>query len=199
MYQCSLITRRFGRAHRFANLAHRVVGIRLETPRLIIRPFEPRDAEPWLAMVNDLDVNRYLPRGPLPTLDSFRSVIERRHVMERDRGHALWAVDSKETGSFVGQCGLVPVEGKGPEIDLAYHFNKASWGKGYATEAATAVLAYGLGPLGLDRVIAVVMPENAASCRVVEKAGLRFEGVATYYGIPGGRKYVIERDPIEPA
>jgi RimJ/RimL family protein N-acetyltransferase len=113
--------------------------------------------------------------------------------MERDRGHALWAVDSKVARSFVGQCGLVPVEGKGPEIELAYHFKKASWGKGYATEAAIAVLAQGLGAIGLERIIAVVMPENAASCRVVEKAGMRFEGIAAYYGISRLKKYAADR------
>jgi Acetyltransferase (GNAT) domain len=56
-----------------------------------------------------------------------------------------------------------------------------------------AVLEYGLGSIGLDRVIAVVIPENVASCRVAEKAGMRFEGIATYYGIAGLKKYVGER------
>jgi len=113
--------------------------------------------------------------------------------MERERGYTLWAVEAKATGEFVGQSGLVPVEGIGPEIEIAYHFAKTSWGKGYATEAAIAVLAHGLGDLGLARVIAIVMPSNVASCRVVEKAGMRLEGTATYYGISDLRKYVAER------
>lgn len=113
--------------------------------------------------------------------------------MERERGYAMWAVDAKETSGFVGQCGLFPAEGKGPEIELAYHFDKAWWRKGYATEAAVAVLAQGLCPIGLERIIAVVMPANIASCRVVEKAGMRFEGLATYYGIAGLKKYSADR------
>lgn len=170
------------------------MSIRLETARLVIRSFEPRDAESWLALVTDPDVCRYLPAGPPPTLDTFFTVLERRHALERERGFALWAVDAKETGAFVGQCGLYPAEGTGPEIELAYHYDTSVWGKGYGTEAASAVLAYAFGPLELDRAIAVVMPENVGSCRVVEKAGMRFEGTATYYGIEGLRKYVAERD-----
>jgi RimJ/RimL family protein N-acetyltransferase len=174
------------------------VSTRLETARLIIRTFEPQDAEPWIAMVSDPEVRRFLPPGPVPTMETFQSAIERRHAMEREHGYAMWAVDVKETGAFVGQCGLQPVERTGPEVELAYHFNKASWNKGYATEAAIAVLAHGLGPIGLDRVIAVVVPENIGSWRVMEKAGMRYEGLATYYDMPGLKKYVAEREGWRP-
>ena len=170
------------------------MGMRLETERLVIRTFELRDAEPWLALVTDPDVSRYLPAGPTPTSDTFFRMLERRHAMEREHGYAIWAVDDRKTGAFVGQCGLCPIEGTGPEIEIAYHYTKTSWGRGYGTEAAIAVLAYGLGPLGLDRVIAVVMAQNIGSCRVVEKAGMHFEGTATYYGIPNLRKYATARD-----
>jgi RimJ/RimL family protein N-acetyltransferase len=170
------------------------MGIRLETERLIVRSFEPRDADDWLALLSDPDVRRYLPPGPAPTRDTFSSALDRRRAMESDRGFAMWAVDAKETGSFIGQCGLYPIEGTGPEIEIAYHYTKASWGKGYGTEAAIAVLGHALGPLGLDRVIALVMEQNLGSRRVVEKAGMRFEGTATYYSIPNLRKYVAARD-----
>jgi RimJ/RimL family protein N-acetyltransferase len=156
------------------------MSVRLETTRLVIRTFESRDLESWLALVNDPEVGRYTSPSPPATLDTFRSMIERRHAMEHERGYAMWAVDGKETGAFVGQCGLYPAEGKGPEVELAYHFGPVAWNRGYATEAATAVLA-------------LVMPENAASCRVAEEAGMRFEGIATYYDIAGLRKYMAER------
>jgi [ribosomal protein S5]-alanine N-acetyltransferase len=166
----------------------------LETERLVIRSFEPRDAQPWLEMVTDPDVRRFLPPGPLPRLETFAAAMVRRQAMEREHGYAMWAVEIKETGAFVGQCGLYPAEHKGPEIELAYHFDKASWNNGFATEAATAALAHGLGAIGLDRVIALVMPKNVGSRRVVEKAGMRFAGTATYYDLPGLRKYVADRE-----
>jgi [ribosomal protein S5]-alanine N-acetyltransferase len=171
------------------------VTTRLETARLVIRSFESRDAEAWVAMVNDPEVVRFLPPGPAPTMETFADLIERRHAMEREIGYTMWAVDDKTTGTFVGQCGIRPVdEGAGPEIDLAYHYTTASWGRGYATEAVIAVLAHGLGPVGLDRIMAVAMAENIGSWRVMEKAGLRYQGRVNYFGLEGLKKYVAERD-----
>jgi ribosomal-protein-alanine N-acetyltransferase len=171
------------------------VSTRLETARLVIRTFEPRDADPWFAMVSEPEFGRFLPAGPTRTLESFQGVIEGRQAMEHELGYAIWAVEEKATGAFVGQCGIRPVdEGNGPEMDLAYHFRKASWNKGYATEAATAVLAHGLGPAGLDRVMAVAMPQNIGSWRVMEKAGMRYQGRVDYYGLTDLVKYLAERD-----
>jgi [ribosomal protein S5]-alanine N-acetyltransferase len=167
----------------------------LETPRLVIRTFEARDAESWLALVTDPEVLRFLPPGPDPTIEDSQRVISDRRVMERDLGHAMWAVEEKTTMAFVGQCGLRPVdEGAGREIDLAYHYTTASWNKGYGTEAAIAVLAHGLGPVGLDAIMAVVVPENVGSWRVMEKAGMRYEGLVDYYGMVGLKKYAAARN-----
>lgn len=170
------------------------MSTRLETARLVIHTFEPRDAGPWFAMVGEPEFGRFLPPGPARTPMSFDSVIEGRHAMEREVGYAMWAVDEKATGAFIGQCGIRPVdEGNGPEIDLAYHFRKASWNRGYATEAALAVLAHALGPVGLDSVMAVAMPENIGSWRVMEKAGMRYQGHVDYYGLTSLVKYLAER------
>jgi ribosomal-protein-alanine N-acetyltransferase len=168
-----------------------LVSTRLETARLVIRTFEARDGGPWLAMVTDPEVRRFLPPGPDPTMEDIQRVIGERQAMERELGHAMWAVEDKATGTFAGQCGLRPVdEGAGPEIDLAYHFIRACWGKGYGTEAAVAVLAHGLGPVGLDCIMAVVVPQNVGSWRVMEKAGMRYAGLVDYYGLEGLKKYV---------
>jgi len=94
-----------------------------------------------------------------------------------------------------GKCGLRPVdEGAGPEIDLACHYTRAGWNKGYATEAAIAVIGRGLGPVGLATIMAVTVPENIGSWRVMEKAGMRYEGLVDYYGMKGLKKYVAARE-----
>jgi RimJ/RimL family protein N-acetyltransferase len=176
------------------------MSTRLETARLVIRTFEPRDAGAWIAMVNDPEVNRFLPPSADATMAIFQEAIQRRHSMEREIGYTMWAVEDKATGAFLGQCGIRPVdEGAGPEIDLAYHYTRASWNKGYATEAVIAVLAHGLGPVGLDRIMAVAMPENVGSWRVMEKVGMRYQGLVDYYGLAGLKKYVAERDWWSPA
>ena len=141
-----------------------VVSTRFETARLVIRTFQARDVDPWLAMVTDPEVRRFLPAGPVPTME-----LARRIIGERD-------------------------EGAGPEIDLAYHYTRASWNKGYATEAAIAVIGHGLGPVSLAAIMVVVVPENIGSWRVMEKAGMRYQGLVDYYGMEGLKKYIAARE-----
>ena len=175
----------------------RFVGLRLETARLVIRPYDGGDVEAWIAMLNEPEVRRFLPLGPVATAEAFGRALESRHVMERELGYAMWAVEERTTGTFIGQCGLRPAksmdENAGAEIDLGYHFGRVSWNKGFATEAAVAVLAHGLGPLGLDSIMAVAAPGNVGSWRVMEKAGMRYVGQAAYYGSNDLKKYVAEQ------
>ena len=181
------------------------MSTRIETARLVIRTLEARDADPWIALVNDPEVVRFVPPEPAKTMETFQAVLEARHAMERDTGHAVWAVEERQTGMFIGQCGLRPVdEGAGPEIEMAYHYTRSSWNRGYGTEVVIAVLAHGLGPVGLDRVMAVAMTENIGSWRVMEKAGMRYEGLVSYFGLSGLKKYAAGRQwwrppPARPA
>jgi RimJ/RimL family protein N-acetyltransferase len=172
------------------------MATRIETERLIVRTFQGRDGDAWVAMFSDPDVTRFLPEGPR-TDEAFQNQLSARHAMEAELGYAMWAVEARATSTFIGQCGLRPAAAMDPkagaEIDLAYHFTRASWNKGYATEAVVAVLAHGLGPVGLDRVMAVALPENVGSWRVMEKAGMQYEGTADYYGLQGLKKYSAER------
>jgi RimJ/RimL family protein N-acetyltransferase len=173
------------------------VGLRLETARLVIRPYDHGDLEAWIAMLSDPEVRRFLPPGPGPTAEMFERALESRHAMECEIGYAMWAVEERTTGTFIGQCGLRPAksmdEKAGSEIDLGYHLARASWNRGFATEAAVAVLAHGLGPLGLYSIMAVAAPGNVGSWRVMEKAGMRYEGRAEYYGSKDLKKYVAEQ------
>lgn len=173
------------------------MATRIEAERLVLRTFQARDGDAWVAMFSDPQVTRFLPGGAPRTKDTFETQLAARHAMEAELGYAMWAVEGKATGTFIGQCGLRPAAtmdpNAGSEIDLAYHLTRASWGKGYATEAVVAVLGHGLGPVGLERVMAVALPENVGSWRVMEKAGMRYEGRAAYYGLDGLKKYGAER------
>jgi len=167
--------------------------MRLETPRLVIRSFDPSDAAGMLAVFGDPEVRKYLPPFPNPTLETMQASVARRMAMERDHGHGLWAVERRDTGELIGDCGLMLVEGTGPEVEVAYHYKRTAWNNGFGTEAAIAVLAYGFGPIGLEHVIAICFPENVGSWRIMEKAGMRYEGTGDYYGLTGLKKYVADR------
>jgi RimJ/RimL family protein N-acetyltransferase len=176
----------------------RFVGTRLETARLVIRTFEDRDADPWIAMFSDPEVVRFLGPPRVPTMEIFQGAIESRHLMEREIGYAMWAVEDRMTRGFIGQCGLRPASSMdkdaGSEIDLGYHFVTGSWNKGYGTEAAVAVLAHGFGAMGLESIMAVAVPENVGPWRVMEKAGMRYARLADFYGFHGLKQYVADRE-----
>lgn len=96
----------------------------------------------------------------------------------------FWTVVEKETGTVIGQGGLVPIEFNGPEIELGYRLGKPYWGRGYASEVARASAGYGFGVLGHDRLVAVSYPENIGSRRVLEKTGFEERGLTdVYYGV----------------
>lgn len=167
--------------------------MRLETDRLVIRSSVQSDAPSLQRLFSDPDVRRWLPAGEPWTLERAQQAIEARIAGERDRGYAAWIVERKD-GEFIGSCALQLVERKGPEIEIAYHYIPSAWGKGYGTEVAAAVLGYGFGTLGLERIIALAYPENVGSWRIMEKVGMRSDGIASYYGIERLKKYVVDRD-----
>jgi RimJ/RimL family protein N-acetyltransferase len=94
----------------------------------------------------------------------------------RERGCGLWIIELRQGGTFVGDCGLTPQEVEGTtEIEVGYHVQPSLQHQGYATEAAAASRDHARDVLGLDRLIAIIHPDNVASQRVAEKIGLRLE------------------------
>src|SRR5438477_8610470 len=101
-------------------------------------------------------------------------------------------VELKETGTPIGNCGFALVENKGPEVEIAYHYARPAWNHGYGTEAAIACLERGFETIGFQRVLAFCYPENTASWRVMEKAGMRPDGTTEYLEIHM-KRYVAEK------
>jgi [ribosomal protein S5]-alanine N-acetyltransferase len=171
--------------------------MRLETGRLELRSATPKDAELLLKLFSNPEVVRFLPPGPPMTLERAKAGVERRMNLETERGFSPMLVFRKDTQEFIGNAGLQPVPNTS-EVEIAYHYLPSAWGNGYGTEAAVAILGQGLGPLGLPHIIAVCIPENVGSWRVMEKAGMRYVGLASYYGLDGLKKYVAERGQWSP-
>jgi ribosomal-protein-alanine N-acetyltransferase len=100
-------------------------------------------------------------------------------------------VELRSSDEVIGVTGLTHLD-DGPEVEVGYRFLNRCWGRGYATEAARASIAYGFSELGLDRIVAVTLPKNIASRRVMEKCGMSFVGVMHVYG-SAQVKYAIAR------
>ena len=151
------------------------------TTRLRMRPFESDDAWAGFALWAEPEVGRFT-GGAHATIAESRALIEKNRAHGERHGFALWAVEERETGALVGEAGLQLLEGSGPEVEIGWAFAPSAWGRGYATEAANAFLDVAFGGLGLDRVIAVIREENAASHRVAERLGMRPAGRRRVYG-----------------
>lgn len=151
----------------------------IETARLRLRPLTPEDVDALSAVYTHPLVTPWI--GPQTRDDVIREI---GHQVEHQRslGWSMWAVEERETGNLIGDCGLQPLEHHGPEVELGYDFHPRVWGQGVASEATQAVMRQAFGPLAIDRVVAVVKPDHGASQRVLEKAGLRRSGIREAYG-----------------
>jgi RimJ/RimL family protein N-acetyltransferase len=142
------------------------------TPRLSYRAVGRGDVEALHAVWSDPEVMRYLPSEPDGSIEVTVERIDRHRRRYEQTGYGLCAVVERESGDVIGVCGLFPVEWVGPDVEVAYHFARRVWGRGYATEAAGAWVELALGRLGLPRVVALAYPANRASTRVMEKVGM---------------------------
>ena len=148
----------------------------LRSERLILRRFADRDLEPFLAYRNDPEVARYqswdsfTEREAIAMIEGLRS--------QRPGTPGEWfqfAVQSRETGSLVGDCAM-RVDEDGQQAEVGFTLSREHQGKGLATEAVSRLLDYAFGELGLHRVFAITDQENERSFALLERLGLRREG-----------------------
>lgn len=148
----------------------------LETARLILRRFTPEDAGFMLGLLNEPSFIANIGDRGVRTIEQARQFLIQNHLASYERhGYGHYLIELKDGCIPIGTCGLIYREALG-EVDVGYALLPTWWSQGYAFEAASAVMAYGRGPLGLKRIVAVVSPGNTASIRVLEKLGLRYAG-----------------------
>ena len=149
----------------------------IETGCLRLRRLRASDEPALIALDSDAEVMRYIgSRGGTTEQIASRA----RERIAADHGAlGWWRVEDRVTEAFHGIAGLLPMP-EGPDIELAYRFTRASWGRGIATEAAAALVEHAFARAGLARLVAVTFPENAASGRVLEKTGFSYDGSASY-------------------
>lgn len=171
-----------------------MTGPRFRTARLLLRPRTPADTEACLAMDREPEVTRFID-GPWNVPSGGEEAGHRAFIEARTRGPwppglGYWVVEA--ASEFLGWVLLIPEDGEGPEIEIGWRLRRAAWGRGYATEAAAALLSHAFATPGLPRIVAGIAPDNAASLSVARKLGMR----------PGERagryvRHVLERnDPV---
>ncbi|WP_046243892.1 GNAT family N-acetyltransferase [Hymenobacter terrenus] len=160
----------------------------IETSRLLLRGYRVDDYEPWIAMWQHPDYHRYLSPEPLPAEEVWKTLL-------RSVGHwflmgyGFWAVEEKATGQFIGSIGFAdlkrdiePAIGDAPEI--GWVLAPGTHGKGYASEAVAAAIAWGEAHFGSVRTVCIIHPENEPSLRIAAKFGYHEYTRSTYKGGP---------------
>ena len=147
----------------------------LETDRLILRHLSTDDAEFILELLNEPSFLRFIGDKGVRTLEDARDYILNGPVDMYNRfGFGLYLTELKGNGAPIGICGLIKRDGL-EDVDIGFAFLPRFWGKGYAYEAASAVMTYGKDVLGIKRIVAITSPDNHASGRLLEKLEMRFE------------------------
>jgi RimJ/RimL family protein N-acetyltransferase len=147
----------------------------LQTERLIIRRLTDADAPFILTLLNEPSFLQYIGDKKVRNLDDARQYIRTGPAASYERhGFGLCLVQLKDSLTPIGMCGLLKRD-ELPDPDVGFAFVPDFWNKGFAFEAASAVLRDGRERLRLTRILAIVNPDNDASIKLLQKLGLKFE------------------------
>ena len=148
----------------------------LETKRLILRHQVIEDLDDLWALYCDPDITKYIPDAPCSREEAQEELEWHMNGHPKHPELGLWATIHKESGNFIGRCGLLPWEIDGlNEVEVAYTIEKKYWGQGLGSEAAQAILQYGFEKLNIPRLVCLIDAENIASKKVALKIGMTFE------------------------
>lgn len=170
---------------------------KIETGRLLLRPFAPQDFAAFWSFMADSEATRYMAfTDEQKTYNGVKATLQT--VIASYAGEepvCALAITDRQSGNYVGSCGLSPLTEPG-EVECYYTVLPKQWGKGYATEATEALLQYASTELGVLRVVAFVMEGNPASIRVAEKLGMTCDGMVNRENVnmPGLRYSVTGQD-----
>ena len=146
---------------------------------MVLRRLSSDDAKFILELLNQPSFLRYIgDKGVRTTEDAVRYIQTGPIASYEKFGFGLYLVELKETGVPIGMCGLLKRDTL-PDADVGFAFLPDYWSQGYAFEAASGVMQYGREELGLQRIVAITSLDNDASIRLLEKIGLKFEGLIT--------------------
>jgi ribosomal-protein-alanine N-acetyltransferase len=147
----------------------------IETPRLILRPFSETDANEAFEWLGDEIVMKYIPYGHDKSVAQSEKRIKTYMEQFDLYGYSKYVVVEKHTGKLIGDCGIMNLHGLDLN-ELGYRMARKYWGKGFATEAASAVLNYAHKNLGFTEIYAIVEKQNTVSVHMIQdKFGFLFK------------------------
>lgn len=154
----------------------------LESSRLRLRKLEERDAAQLFKYWGDDEVVRYMNMSRLESVQDTRDMINLLNGLSESEDTLRWGIELKETGTLIGSCGYNVWQLAGAcRGEIGYDLGAAYWGRGYMPEALVTMLEFGYSVMGLNRIEALVLPENTASRTMLNKLGFQEEGLLREY------------------
>jgi len=148
---------------------------RLETARLLVRPWETSDRAAFTALAHDREVMKYVHGGTPYTEPEIDAFLARQASQLEEHDLTMGALVEKASGLVIGVAGVQPL-GTSGDLEIGWWLARGVWGRGYATESGDAAMRHVLETLGRPRVVAIVDPGNEASQRVVARLGFHLDG-----------------------
>lgn len=153
----------------------------LETDRLILRKICLDDAEDIFEVGSCRDVAQYVTWDAHKTIEDSKAFIKSAEKFPEKKQLYPWAIILKNENKVIGGCSFMNWQPEQSRAEVGYMLSKKYWNKGYMTEALREVMKFGFEKMGLNRIEALCTPENTASAKVLEKVGMRLEGLLRQY------------------
>ena len=176
---------------------------RIETSRLVLRPFEKEDAEPmYRNWASDPEVTKFLSWSTYKSVEDAYSILDIWIPQYSDNTFYQWAIELKDIGEAIGSISVVNMDERVDMVEIGFCVGKAFWGQGIMTEAFQAVICFLFGEVGVQRIEAGHDPSNPASGAVQRKCGLVYEGtlrqsIRSNQGITDKAVYAILKEEWE--
>ena len=163
-----------------SGMRHRIVSNpwppTIETDRLLLRALKMDDTEAVFAYASDPEVSRYVGWPTHTDIQDSRAFLDLTLRKYESGGEPDWGIVYKGDGRLVGTCGFTNLSRENDRAEIGYVLHRHYWGRGLTTEAARAIIRHGFDRMGLNRIEARCIAEHTASSRVMEKAGMSYEG-----------------------
>jgi RimJ/RimL family protein N-acetyltransferase len=145
----------------------------IETERLLLKPYEGKDRDGFIALLTDSRVMRYVDKGVMSAAAA--GALWKKMMGLYARGEdTIWAVSGRDDGRYIGNASIRPMVERRENWEVGYYLRASEWGRGFGTELALRLVRFGFETMGLPAVYATVDYQNLASRRILEKAGMSF-------------------------
>ena len=172
-----------------------IEGQKIRTDRLLLRKFTKDDLDDFYNILSRDEVGRQLPKGEGFSRSEVKKWLENIINFWEKNDYGVWAVTIEKSQNFIGYCGLNYIQDIN-KIEILYSLSPEFWNRGYATEAARAVIIYGFKKLKLDRIVGFTKLGNTPSERVLKKAGLKYVEIKDIFGMKC-KYYQITNDLVK--